>query len=55
MKNNVLGDYLEVIAKFMVNKMVVNTKNNVKFTWLTNGRAAFRFMTSGFNKRDFFK
>ena len=52
---NILGDYPDVIAKFMVNKMVVNTKNNVKFTWLTNGRAAFRFMTSGFNKRDFFK
>ena len=52
---NILGDYSDVIAKFMVNKMVVNTKNNVKFTWLTNGRAAFRFMTSGFNKRDFFK
>ncbi len=52
---NILGDYPDVIAKFMVDKMVVNTKNNVKFTWLTNGRAAFRFMTSSFNKRDFFK
>ena len=52
---NILGDYPDVIAKFMVDKMIVNTKNNVKFTWLTNGRAAFRFMTSGFNKRDFFK
>ena len=30
-------------------------KNNVKFTWLTSKRAAFRFMTAGFNKRNFFK
>lgn len=52
---NILGDYPDVIAKFMVNKIIKNTKNNVKFTWLTNRRAAFRFMTSSFNKRNFFK
>ena len=51
---NILGDYPETIAKFMVEKIINNTKNNVKFTWLTNGRAAIRFMTSGFNKRNFF-
>ncbi len=52
---NILGDYPETIAKFMVEKIIKNKKNNVKFTWLTNGRAAIRFMTAGFNKRDFFK
>jgi len=51
---NILGDYPETIAKFMVEKIINNTKSNVKFTWLTNKRAAWRFMTSGFNKRDFF-
>lgn len=51
---NILGDYPDVIAEFLVNKMINNTKNNVKFEWLTNGKAAIRFMTSGFNKRDFF-
>lgn len=51
---NILGDYPEDIAKFMVEKIVSNTKNNVKFTWLTNRKAAWRFMTSGFNKRNFF-
>lgn len=25
-----------------------------KINWLTNAKASFRFMTSGFNKRDFF-
>lgn len=52
---NILGDYPETIANYMVDKIIHNKKNNVKFTWLTNRRAAFRFMTAGFNKRDFFK
>ena len=52
---NILGDYPETIANYMVKKIINNKKNNVKFTWLTNRKAAFRFMTAGFNKRDFFK
>lgn len=52
---NILGDYPEVIAKFLVEKMIKNTKNGVRFSWLTNRKAFFRFMTAGFNKRDFFK
>lgn len=52
---NILGDYPEDIARFMVDKIIKNKKNNVKFTWLTNRKAAWRFMTSGFNKRNFFK
>lgn len=52
---NILGDYPETIATFMVDKIINNQKNNVKFTWLTSARASWRFMTSPFNKRDFFK
>ncbi len=52
---NILGDYPEIIAKFLVEKMITNTKNGVRFSWLTNRKAFFRFMTAGFNKRDFFK
>lgn len=52
---NILGDYPETIARFMVDKIINNKKNNAKFTWLTNRRASWRFMTSSFNKRDFFK
>ena len=52
---NILGDYPDVVAKFLVNGMLKNTKNNAKIEWLTNKKAAFRFMTAGFNKRDFFK
>lgn len=52
---NILGDYPETIAEFMVDKIIANKKNNVQFTWLTNRKAAWRFMTSGFNKRNFFE
>lgn len=52
---NILGDYPETIAKFMVKKIIKNNKNNVKFTWLTGGRAAWRFMTSGLNKKNYFE
>ena len=51
---NILGDYPETIAKFMVDKIINNTKNGAQFTWLTTARAAYRFMSAGFNKRDFF-
>ena len=52
---NILGDYPDVVAKYLVNKMITNTNNNVKINWLSNGKAAKRFMLSMFNKRDFFK
>ena len=52
---NILGDTPDVIAKFMVEKMINNKKNNVRISWLTNGKAFFRFMTAGFNKRNFFE
>lgn len=51
---NILGDYPETIAEYMVDRIINNKKNNAKIVWLSNGRAAWRFMTSGFNKRDFF-
>ena len=51
---NILGDYPDVIAKFLVEKMMTNKKNDVKINWLTNTKASFRFMTAAFSKRDFF-
>lgn len=51
---NILGDYPDVVAKFLVEGILNNTKNNAKIEWLTTSKAAWRFMTSGFNKRDFF-
>ena len=51
---NILGDYPEDIAKYVVKRVIKNKKNNVKIAWLTNRRAMWRFMTVKFNKRDFF-
>lgn len=51
---NILGDTPETVGKFLVDNMINNTKNNVKINWLTNRKAFFRFLTAGFNKRDFF-
>lgn len=51
---NILGDTPETVGKFLVDKMITNTKNNVKINWLTNGKAFKRFLTAGFNKRNFF-
>ena len=52
---NILGDYPETIAEFMVDKIINNKKNNAKFTWLTNRRAFMRFLTASFKKRNFFE
>ena len=52
---NILGDYPDVVACFLVDRMLKNSKNDVKIEWLTTRKAAWRFMTAGVNKRDFFK
>lgn len=51
---NILGDYPDVVAAYLVSGMIKNTKNNAKIEWLTSRKAAWRFMTAGFSKRNFF-
>ena len=51
---NILGDYPDVVAEHLVKGMLTNTKNNAHIEWLTSSKAAWRFMTAAFNKRDFF-
>lgn len=51
---NILGDRPDTIAEFLVEQILKNTKNGKRISWLTNRKAAFRFMTASFNKRDFF-
>ena len=51
---NILGDYPDVIAKFLVTKIIENRKTNIRIEWLTSKKAAWRFMTAGFSKRNFF-
>ena len=51
---NILGDTPETVARFLVSRMITNTKNNSKIEWLTTRKAFARFLTAGFNKRNFF-
>ncbi len=52
---NILGDYPDVIAAYLVPRIIQNRKNGTRISWLTNKKAAARFMTSGFSKRNFFE
>jgi len=49
---NILGDRPETIAKFMVNKIIKNKKNNAKFVFLTTARASGRFIKAMFGKKN---
>ena len=51
---NILADYPETVAKFLVPKMLFNTKNNAHFEWLTNTKMMIRFMIAPFTKRKIF-
>ena len=52
---NILGDYPETIAEYVVPRMIKNKKNDANIVWLTGGRAFSRFLTAGFKKRNFFE
>ncbi len=47
---NILADKPEAVAKFFIPRMLRNTKNGAQIAWLTNGKAAWRFMTAGRRK-----
>ncbi len=47
---NILADKPETVAKFFVPRILSNTKNDVLIAWLTNRKAAWRFMTAPLRK-----
>ena len=47
---NILADKPETVANFFVPRIINNTKNGVQIAWLTNRKAAWRFMTAGLRK-----
>ena len=51
---NILGDKVETVTPYLVEKVLAATKNGARVEWLTNGKAARRFLTAGFAKRDLF-
>jgi len=51
---NILGDYPDVVASFLVNKIISNTDNNIRISWLTKRRAMLKFIKAIFKKNDYF-
>jgi short-subunit dehydrogenase len=47
---NILADKPETVAKFFIPRILSNTKNDAQIAWLTNRKAAWRFITAGFRK-----
>lgn len=47
---NILADKPETVAKYFIPRMLGNTKNDVQISWLTNKKAAWRFLTAGKRK-----
>ena len=42
----ILGDEPDVVADFLVKRMLSNTKNNAKIEWLTTGKVMWKFLTA---------
>lgn len=51
---NILGDKVETVTPFLADGVLSSTKNGDRVAWLTKGKAARRFATAAFNKRDIF-
>lgn len=47
---NILGDYPDVVAKYLVDKIINNTNNNIRISWLTKRKTIWKFMTYKFRK-----
>ena len=52
---DMIGDYPDVVAEFLVRKMLANTKNNAHIEWLTGGKVFRRIITSPFRKKKHFE
>lgn len=52
---NILADRVETVTPYLAEGIVANDKPGARVAWLTGKKAAFRFMTSGFRKRQVLK
>ena len=51
---NILGDKVETVTPWLVDRILIADKTGAKVAWLTTPKAFWRFLTAGFNKRDLF-
>lgn len=52
---NMVGDYPDIVAEFLVKEMMKNPGNNAKINWLTGRKVFFRLITASFRKRNYFE
>lgn len=51
---NIMGDYPDTVAEFLVGEMIKNPANNAQISWLTARKVMLRLLTAPFNKRNYF-
>ncbi|MCP5098603.1 MAG: SDR family oxidoreductase [Chloroflexi bacterium] len=51
---NILGDKVETVTPWLVDKILANDKSGASIQWLTTPKILWRFLTARFNKRDLF-
>lgn len=51
---NILGDRVETVTPWLVQRLLAASKSGTRVAWLTTPKAMGRFMTAGFRKRDIF-
>lgn len=51
---NILGDRVETVTPWLVEKMLTNDRHAASFEWLTRGKVFGRFLTAPFNRRNLF-
>lgn len=49
---NILADRVETVTPYLADKVLANKKNGTRLAWLTPGKAAWRFATARFIKRE---
>ncbi len=52
---NIMGDYPDTVAEFMVEGMLKDPSNNARINWLTGRKVMLRFITFPFKKRNYLK
>ena len=48
----ILADRAEDVCPWIVERVLANTRNGARISWLTTAKAGWRFMTAPFSKRD---
>lgn len=51
---NIIGNRVEDVTPWLVNKMLTNTRNGVRFRYMSTLKTTFRFLSAPFVKRDLF-